>query len=201
VLLLTVNPRGGRSMWSGCERMPPSSRPGRRCWRGELLLATRPAGRRKAASAPALTLLSAPLTIPLVCCDIHGFRRVSRGSELRPGGKKRKGGWAAHPVEWWGDWVVAASRRRHRVVPKRTADGGIVYVCQTRSAETYVVTEEPGRRRARTPLALLPCWRTAVRTACQRSMRVTGLGDLLQPGPSVLGTPHRGACPACLRAS
>src|SRR5215475_3649321 len=58
----------------------------------------------------------------------------------------------------------AASRGRHRVVPKHAADGGIVYVCQTRSAETYVVTEEPGRRRARTPLALLPCWRTAVRT-------------------------------------
>src|ERR1051325_1614231 len=35
-------------------------------WRGSLLLATRPAVRRKAASAPAINLLSAPLTIPRV---------------------------------------------------------------------------------------------------------------------------------------
>src|SRR5215475_3346164 len=46
VLLRTVNPIGGRSMWSGCEMMPPSSRPGRRLWRGSLLLATRYAVRR-----------------------------------------------------------------------------------------------------------------------------------------------------------
>ena len=81
VLLRTVNPRGGRSIGSGCEMRPPSSRPGRRLWRGSLLLATRHAVRRKAASAPSINLLSAPLPIPLVCGDIHGFRRVSRGGE------------------------------------------------------------------------------------------------------------------------
>src|SRR5215475_12087608 len=88
VLLLTVNPIGGRSMWSGCEMMPPSSRPGRRLWRGSLLLATRYAVRRKAASAPAIHLRSAPRTIPLVCCDItqvQGVRAVGGDFLLRPG--------------------------------------------------------------------------------------------------------------------
>src|SRR5439155_19435437 len=94
VLLLTVNPIGGRSIWSGCGMMPPSSRPGRRPWRGSLLLATRPAVRRKAASAPAIHLRSAPLTIPLVYCDINGFRRVSRGGEAmaRMHKEERQGG-------------------------------------------------------------------------------------------------------------
>jgi hypothetical protein len=44
------------------------------------------------------------------------------------------------------------------------------------ATETHVVTE-PGLIRARKPLALSPCRRTAVRTAFQRSIHVTGLGD------------------------
>ena len=100
-----------------------------------------------------------------------------------------------------GRGAAAAPNPQSACGEPRTGAKGPNGIFHDDTAETYVVTEEPGRRRARTPLALLPCWRTAVRTACQRSMRVTGLGDLLQPGPSVLGTPHRGACPACLRAS
>jgi hypothetical protein len=163
VLLLTVNPRGGRSIGSGCEMMPPSSRPGSQLWRGELLLATRPAVRRKAASAPSINLLSAPFTIPLVCCDIHGFRRVSRGGEAmarRQKEERRVGSASRGMVRRWG---CCSSRARHRVVPERArgperchasgaavdlcsdapaeaqraeraADGGIVYVWQARSA-------------------------------------------------------------------
>jgi hypothetical protein len=119
VLLLTVNPIGGRSMWSGCEMMPPSSRPGSRLWRGSLLLATRHAGRRKAASAPAIHLLSAPLTIPPVCCDSNGFRRVSRGGEAmarRQKEERRVGSASRGMVRRLG---CCSSCVRHRVVPER----------------------------------------------------------------------------------
>jgi hypothetical protein len=139
VLLLTVNPIGGRSMWSGCEMMPPSSRPGSRLWRGSLLLATRHAGRRKAASAPAIHLLSAPLTIPPVCCDSNGFRRVSRGGEAMAGRQKeerRVGSASRGIVRRLG---CCSSRARHRVVPERAADGGIVYVWQARSASLHAL--------------------------------------------------------------
>jgi hypothetical protein len=139
VLLRTVNPRGGRSMWSGCGRMPPSSRPGRRLWRGELLLSTRHAVRRKAASAPSINLPSAPLTIPLVCCDIHGFRRVSRGGEAmarRQKEERRVGSASRGIVRRLG---CCSSRARHRVVPERAADGGIVYVWQARSASLHAL--------------------------------------------------------------
>jgi len=58
-----------------------------------------------------------------------------------PGGKKRRGGWAAHPVAWWGAGVVAASRARHRVVPERArgpercnASGAAVHVCSAAPA-------------------------------------------------------------------
>ncbi len=47
------------------------------------------------------------------------------------------------------------------------------------ATETHADTE-PGFRRARKPLALSPCRQPAVRTAGQRSIRVTGLGVLLQ---------------------
>ena len=47
------------------------------------------------------------------------------------------------------------------------------------ATETHAVTE-PGFRRARKPLALSPCRQPAVRTAGQRSIRVTGLGDRSQ---------------------
>jgi hypothetical protein len=43
------------------------------------------------------------------------------------------------------------------------------------ATETHAGTE-PGFRRAPKPLALSPCRQTAVRTAGQRSIRVTGLG-------------------------
>ena len=163
VLLRTVNPRGGRSMWSGGEMMPPSSRPGRRLWRGSRLLATRPAVRRKAASAPAIHRLSAPLTIPLVDRDINGFRRVSRGGEAmaRKQKEERRVGSASRGMVRRGGCCF--SRLRHRVVPERArgpdrchasgaavdrcsdapaeaqraeraADGGIVDVWQARSA-------------------------------------------------------------------
>jgi hypothetical protein len=134
VLLLTVNPIGGRSIGSGCEMRPPSSRPGSRLWRGYLFLSTRHAVRRKAASAPSINLLSAPLPIPLVCCDIHGFRRVSRGGEAmarRQKEERRVGSASRGIVRRLG---CCSSRARHRVVPERAADGGIVYVWQARSA-------------------------------------------------------------------
>ena len=119
VLLRTVNPRGGRSIGSGCEMRPPSSRPGRRLWRGSLLLTTRHAVRRKAASAPSINLLSAPLPIPLVCCDIHGFRRVSRGGEAmarRQKEARQVGSASRGMVRRWG---CCSSRARHRGVPER----------------------------------------------------------------------------------
>jgi hypothetical protein len=47
------------------------------------------------------------------------------------------------------------------------------------ATETYAVTA-PGFRRARKPLALSPCRQPAVRTAGQRSIRVTGLGEAFQ---------------------
>jgi hypothetical protein len=47
------------------------------------------------------------------------------------------------------------------------------------ATETHAVTE-PELRRARKPLELSPCWQTAVRTAGQRSIRVTGLGEVDQ---------------------
>ena len=47
------------------------------------------------------------------------------------------------------------------------------------ATETPAVTE-PGLRRARQPLALSPCRQPAVRTARQRSIRVTGLGEAFQ---------------------
>jgi len=121
VLLRTVNPIGGRSIGSGCEMRPPSSRPGRRLWRGYLLLATRHAVRRKAASAPSINLLSAPLPIPLVCCDIHGFRRVSRGGEAmarRQKEARQVGSASRGMVRRWG---CCSSRARHRGVPERTS--------------------------------------------------------------------------------
>jgi hypothetical protein len=142
VLRLTVNPRGGRSMWSGGARMPPSSRPGCRLWRGERLLATRPAVRRKAASAPAITLLSAPRTIPLVYCDIHGFRRVSRGGEAmvrRQKEARRVGSTSRGMVRRLGGCF---SRARHRVVHERArgpercnASGAAVDRCSDAPAE------------------------------------------------------------------
>jgi hypothetical protein len=119
VLLLTVNPIGGRSIGSGGEMRPPSSRPGRRLWRGYLLLSTRHAVRRKAASAPSINLLSAPLTIPLVCCDINGFRRLSRGGEAmarRQKKERRVGSASRGMVRRLG---CCPSRARHRVVPER----------------------------------------------------------------------------------
>jgi hypothetical protein len=119
VLRLTVNPRGGRAMWSGGEMRLPSSRPGRRLWRGSLLLATRHAGRSKAASAPAIHLRSAPRTMPLVCCAIHGFQRVSRGGEAmarRHKEARRVGSASRGMVRRWG---CCSSRARHRGVPER----------------------------------------------------------------------------------
>jgi hypothetical protein len=116
VLLRTVNPRGGRSIGSGCEMRPPSSRPGRRLWRGSLLLTTRHAVRRKAASAPSSNLLSAPLPIPLVCGDIHGFRRVSRGGEAlarRQKEARQVGSASRGMVRRWG---CCSSRARQMVV-------------------------------------------------------------------------------------
>jgi len=139
VLLLTVNPRGGRSMWSGGEMRLPSSRPGRRLWRGSLLLATRHAGRRKAASAPAIHLRSAPRTIPPVCGNSNGFRRVSRGGEAmarRHKEERRVGSASRGIVRRLG---CCSSRARHRVVPERAADGGIVYVWQARSASLHAL--------------------------------------------------------------
>ena len=55
------------------------------------------------------------------------------------------------------------------------------------ATETHAVTE-PGFRRARKPLALSPCRQPAVRTAGQRSIRVTGLGD------SYHSLPRTGTC-------
>ena len=142
VLLRTVNPRGGRSMWSGGERMPPSSRPGRQLWRGSLLLAPRPAVRSKAASAPAIHLRSAPRTLPLVGWDIHGFRRVARGGEAmarRQKEARRLGSASRGMVRRWG---CCSSRARHRVVPERArgparchASGAAVDVCRDAPAE------------------------------------------------------------------
>ena len=140
VRLRTVNPRGGRSMWSGCAMMPPSSRPGRRLWRGSRLLATRPAVRRKAASAPAIHRRSAPLTIPLVCCDSNGFRRVSRGGEAmarRQKEERRVGSASRGMVSRWG----RSSPVRPRGVPDRergparcNASGAAVHVCSAAPA-------------------------------------------------------------------
>ena len=108
-------------------------------------------------------LLSAPLTILLVYCDINGFRRVSRGGEAmarRQKEERRVGSASRGRVRRWG---CCSSRARHRVVPERArgpercttsgaavdlcsdapagvqgaeraADGGIVYVWQARSA-------------------------------------------------------------------
>jgi hypothetical protein len=155
-------------MWSGGAMRRPSSRPGRRLWRGELLLATRRAVRSKAASAPARHLRSAPLTIPLVCGDSHGFRRVSRGGEarVRRQTEARQVGSASRSMgRRWG-WC--ASRARHRGVPERArgperchalgaavdrcrdapaeaqraeraADGGIVDVWPARAASPHVL--------------------------------------------------------------
>jgi hypothetical protein len=119
VLLRTVNPRGGRSIGSGGEMRPPSSRPGRRVWRGSLLLATRHAVRRKAAGAPSINLLFVPRTIPPGCCDIKGFRRVSRGGEAmarRHKEARQVGSASRGMVRRWG---CCSSRARHRGVPER----------------------------------------------------------------------------------
>jgi hypothetical protein len=142
VLLLPVNPRGGRSMWSGCAMRLPSSRPGRRLWRGSLLLATWHAGRRKAASTPAIHLRSAPLTMPLVCCASNGFRRVSRGGEAmarRQKEARRVGSASRGMVRRWG---CCPSRARRRVVPERArglerchASGAAVDLCSDAPAE------------------------------------------------------------------
>jgi hypothetical protein len=142
VLRLTVNPRGGRAMWSGCKRMPPSSRPGSRLWRGSLLLAPRPAVRRKAASVPAIHLRSAPRTMPLVCGAIHGFRHVSRGGEAmarRQTEARRVGSASRGMVRRWG-WCFLWAR--HRVVPERArgpercnASGAAVDLCSDAPAE------------------------------------------------------------------
>jgi len=137
VLLLTVNPIGGRSRWSGCAMMPPSSRPGSRFWRGYLLVATRPAVRRKAASAPAIHLLSAPPTIPLVCCAINGSRRVSRGGEAmgrRRKEERRPSTASRGMVRRWGRFCSRARHRdvsdRERVPARCHASGAAVAVCR-----------------------------------------------------------------------
>jgi hypothetical protein len=86
--------------------------------------------------AMALNLLSAPLTIPLVCCDINGFRRVSRGGEAmarRQKEERRVGSASRGMVRRWGCY---SSRARHRVVPERArgpercnASGAAVDLC------------------------------------------------------------------------
>ena len=53
-----------------------------------------------------LDLLSAPLTISLVCCDIKRFRRASRCTEAMARRQKERGGRASHPVALSGDWAV-----------------------------------------------------------------------------------------------
>ena len=45
-------------------------------------------------------LLSAPLTIPLVCCDINGLRRVSRGGEAMARRQREAGG---QRIPWHGE--------------------------------------------------------------------------------------------------
>src|SRR2546423_14710390 len=44
-----------------------------------------------------------PLRIPLVYCHINSFHRASSVEKPWPGGEKRRGGRAAHPVGWGGN--------------------------------------------------------------------------------------------------
>jgi hypothetical protein len=48
-----------------------------------------------------------PLMIPLVYCHIKSFQRAASVGKPWPGGENWMDGWAAHPVAWGGDRVVA----------------------------------------------------------------------------------------------
>src|SRR5262249_2386553 len=49
-----------------------------------------------------------PLIIPLLYCHINGLQRASSVEKPWPGGEKKRDGWAAPPVAWCGDGVVAS---------------------------------------------------------------------------------------------
>ena len=99
VLLLTVNPRGGRSMWSGGEMRLPSSDRAAGCGGGHCsLLPDTLEGERQQAHLQYTYGLPRARFRPyaVIAMGSDEYRVVARPW---PGGTKRRGGWAAHPVE------------------------------------------------------------------------------------------------------
>jgi len=87
-------------------------------------------------SQPSIHLLSAPLTILLVCCHINHFRRAASCSEAMTRRRKedRRAGLASRGI--WSDWVVSSPICGHRGVParsggpeRRNSSGAAVDIC------------------------------------------------------------------------
>src|SRR5712691_6674926 len=94
-----------------------------------------------------------PLIIPLLYCHINGFQRAPSMEKPWPGGENRIDGWAAHPMAWGGDGVVASPVGAPGV--SQIARGGLLGATPRGQPWTSAVALPPRRNG-------LNAWRMAV---------------------------------------